>query len=283
MINQFNQYFELDEPNSKLREYTNLNFLIAQSFKDVEEKNFFLICDFLNILPDNDLNSLDLVKILNDYELIFNETSNQPHLIERFYTSILGRDTDCLAYKFSELNWTLRKERKSIDNILVCLYFILFDRRYLIGELYLESALDNYNLIPDRLKLFYLVNKIYNARDQNLDQFKQIVDNFKLKKVDRVDEYVVLKLRWIFKFLNWIKCNTATKDGQCANSTRILNDLLNGASTLNILLKYNLLPILDEQDEDFSHDVMELIVDCKNKSELMLWKGKSTFENLQKF
>ena len=283
IIGQFNQFFRLDEQNCKLREYSNLNFLIAQSFKDVKEKNFFLICDFLNIIPDNDLASVDLAKILNDYELIFNETTNQPHLIERFYTAILGRDTDFLAYKLSELNWTQRKNKKSIDSILDSLYFILFDRRYLISELYLELPLDAFQKIPDRLKLFYLINKIYNLKKNfktdNLDQFKYIVDNFNLKQIDRIDEFVVSKLKWIFKFLNWIKlkCDQNECGDYKLDFSLILDDLLNNASTLQILLKYNLLPILDEQIDDFSQDVMELIVDCKNKSELMLWKGKSLF------
>lgn len=272
IIKQFNEYFELDEQNSKLREYSNLNFLIAQSFRDVEDKNFFLICDFLNILPDTDLQNIDLLKILNDYGLIFNESTNQPHLIERFFTAILGRDTDCLARKLSELNWSERKQKLSINGILDSLYFILFDQRYLVSELYLESSLINYNQIPDRLKLFYLINKIYNFENENLDHFKRILDGFKLKKIDKVDEYVILKLKWIFKFTNWIKFKCEDEDCEIDNNL-ILKDLLNGASTLNILLKYNLLPILDEQDDDFSQDVMELIIDCKNKSELMLWKG----------
>ena len=272
IIDQLNQFFELDEQNTKLREYPNLNFLIVQSFKDVEDKNsFFLICDFLNILPDSDLSHIDLAKILNDYELIFSESGDQPHLIERFYASILGRDTECLAYRLFELSWSRRKERKSINSILDSLCLILFDKKCLVSELYLESSLDCYHQIPEPLRLFYLVNKIYSVKDENLDQLKQIVDQFKLKKIDKVDEYVVLKLRWIFKFISWIKAKCAA--GSADSSGAILNDLLRGASTLNVLLNYNLLPILDEQDEDFSQDVMELIVDCKNKSELMLWKG----------
>ena len=275
IIDQLNQFFELDEQNSKLREYPNLNFLIAQSFTEVEDKNsFFLICDFLNVLPDSDLPNVDLAKILNDYELIFAESSDQTHLIERFYAAILGRDTECLAQRLFELSWSRRKQRKSIDSVLDSLCFILSDKKCLVSELYLESPLDRYHQLPERLRLFYLVNKIYSLqKHENLDQLKLIVDQFKLKKADKVDEYVVLKLRWIFKFISWIRAKCAVAGGHEDPTAAILADLLRGASTLNVLLNYNLLPILDEQDEDFSQDVMELIVDCKNKSELMLWKG----------
>ncbi|RWS14108.1 Zinc finger FYVE domain-containing protein-like protein [Dinothrombium tinctorium] len=290
LINKLNE-FSSNLPKNQQFKNRNFNFIISNCLTDALDLDFRTLFSILNIFPDDELKDDNFSSFKNVLKQVQSKGSGSDELFGRFYASIVGRPTYKLANKLTEIHWNTEKEvddnmflfiEKVSKNFKIenCFLATVLEKKHFLCEI-VAVDMNKFRVLPDRLKIIYLLDKLYYSYTVRFDatEYQYIIDKLQeivwngdeaLTHSDVVLEMLINNLKWIFEFIEWCTNKFSSPENLRLS---LFQSFTVCESPLNVLHKHGILNLLTSQDVEVLNTINELLAGHSNKNEVMLWNG----------